>query len=312
MPPLDLVVVRLGVSPVDLQPELERFSMELIDAFRPLLGWRRIVKPGSIFFITGAANGIGARAAERAVGDGHRVVVADVDESAASDLCKRLGDRAFAVRLDVRDVAGWEEALDAAWAQFGGIDILVNNAGLIHPGWFREQSIEQVEHMVQVNLLGLIKGVRAILPRFAAQGHGHIINIASYVAFAVLKGQTVYSATKHAVRAFHHGVAQEHENDPIDFTLICPTAVDTRMLRQQIGQDSCALAFSEASVTPEQVADAIHRAAEEKPLEILVPRWPGAALRFIGVMPRLLRSITRRAEQKGLKVVARQRQRGGE
>jgi len=270
------------------------------------------VKPGSTFFITGGGNGIGAKVAELAVGKGHRVAVADIDESAAPDLCERLGDKALPVRLDVRDVAGWEKALDAAWEHFGGIDILVNNAGLIHPGWFREQTIDQIEHMVQVNLLGLVKGVRAIVPRFNAQGHGHIINMASYVAFAVLKGQTVYSATKHAVRAFHHGVAQEHENDPIDFTLICPTAVDTRMLRQQVGQDSCALAFSEASVTPEQVAAAIHRAAEKKPLEILVPRWPGAALRFVGVMPRLLRAITRRAEKKGLVVVAKQRQRTGE
>ena len=269
------------------------------------------MKPGSIFFITGGGNGIGARAAELVVGEGHRVVVADIDESAASALCKRLGERALAVNLDVRDVAGWDEALDAAWDRLGGIDVLVNNAGLIHPGWVREQTIDQIEHMLQVNLLGLIKGVRAIVPRFAAQGHGHIINIASYVAFATLKGQTVYSATKHAVRAFHHGVALEHESDPIDFTLICPAAVDTRMLRQQVGQDSCALAFSEAPVTPEQVAAAIYRAAEKKPIEVLVPRWPGTALRFVGVMPRLLRAVTRRAEKKGLQVVARQRQRDG-
>lgn len=265
------------------------------------------MKSNSIFFVTGGGNGIGAKAAERAVAEGHRVAVADVDEDAAADLCGRLGDRALALRLDVRDVGGWEEALDAAWERFGGVDVLVNNAGLIHPGWFREQSIEQIEHMVQVNLLGLVKGVRAIIPRFTAQGHGHIINVASYVAFATLKGQTVYSATKHAVRAFHHGVAQEHESDPIDFTLICPTAVDTRMLRQQYGRDSCALAFSGAPVTPERVAAAIHRAARERPLEILVPRWPGAALRFVGVMPRLLRTITRRVEQKGLEVVAGQR-----
>ena len=192
------------------------------------------------------------------------------------------------------------------------VHILVNNAGVTVYASFEEHNIEDLEWILGVNIWGVIYGCKTFLPGMLEQGEGHIINTASYVAFAVLKGQTVYSATKHAVRAFHHGVAQEHENDPIDFTRICPTAVDTRMLRQQVGQDSCALAFSEASVTPEQVADAIHRAAKEKPLEILVPRWPGAALRFIGVMPRLLRAITHRAEKKGLEVVAKQRQRTGQ
>lgn len=116
------------------------------------------MKPGSVFFITGAARGIGAATAELVVARGHRAVVGDVDAEAARDLCKRLGEMALAVHLDVRDVESWERSLDHAWQHFGGVDVLVNNAGLIHSGWVREQSRDEIEHMIDVNLLGPING----------------------------------------------------------------------------------------------------------------------------------------------------------
>ncbi|MCG8425288.1 MAG: SDR family NAD(P)-dependent oxidoreductase [Proteobacteria bacterium] len=265
------------------------------------------MKLNSVFFITGGGNGIGARLAELVIDHGHRVVVADIDETAATERCRALGRRALPVLLDVRSVKGWASALDQAWARFGAVDTLVNNAGLLHTGWVRDQTPEQIEHMIAVNLLGLINGVSAVVPRFNAQKHGHVINVASLAAFVPLKGQTVYSATKHAVRAFHHGVALEHEDDPIDFTLICPGAVETGMLRKQIGQDSNAVAFSDPALSPEQVARAIYSAARTRRAEVVLPRLQGSAARLIGVLPRMLRAATRRAEKKGLEVLARRR-----
>lgn len=265
------------------------------------------MKPNSIFFITGGAHGIGAATAELAVARGHAVLVCDVDREAAASLCKRLGERSHAIHLDVRDPESWERSLDEAWERFSAVDVLVNNAGLIHSGWLRDQSLEQIEHMVDVNLLGLIKGVRAALPRLAAQGHGHVVNVASLASFAPLKGQTVYAATKHAARAFHHGVALESEDLPVTFSLVCPGAVDTGMLRHQISHDSNAVSFASRALTPQQVARAIYRAAEKRPSEILLPRLQGNALRFAGVLPSLVGLIARQAERQGLRALARLR-----
>jgi NADP-dependent 3-hydroxy acid dehydrogenase YdfG len=265
------------------------------------------VKPDTRFFVTGAARGIGAATAALLVARGHRVLVCDVDGDEAAALATRLGPAAHAIALDVRDAASWERALDQAWSRWGGGDVLVNNAGLIHNGFVRDQSIEQIEHMVQVNFLGLVKGVRAGVPRLLAQGHGHVIDVGSLAAFVPLKGQTVYAATKHAVRAFHHGCALEWAEAPIAWTLVCPGAVDTGMLRQQVAHDSNALAFAGPALTPETVAAAILRAAETRPAEILLPAAQGAMLRVLGALPAAVRALSRRSERQGLRNLARQR-----
>lgn len=267
------------------------------------------MKPGSVFFITGAARGIGAATAEFVLARGHRAVVCDVDKEGAASLCKRLGEAAHAIALDVRDPASWERSLDEAWERFGAVDVLVNNAGLIHSGWLREQSLDEIEHMIDVNLLGLVKGVRAALPRLAAQGYGHMVTVGSLASFSPLKGQVVYAATKHAVRAFHHGVALESEDLPVTFSLVCPGAVDTGMLRHQIPHDSNAVSFASRALTPQQVAEAIYRAAEKRPAEILLPRLQGNALRFAGILPTAVRLLSRQAERQGLRALVRLRRR---
>src|SRR5690606_31764054 len=115
-----------------------------------------VVGAEAVFFVTGAARGIGAAFARLAVGRGRRVVLADVDETGAKTLAAELGERACAVALDVRDAAAWEEALDAAWARFGRVDVLVNNAGLLHPGTLLDHSDAELRQMLDVNVLGVI------------------------------------------------------------------------------------------------------------------------------------------------------------
>jgi NADP-dependent 3-hydroxy acid dehydrogenase YdfG len=264
------------------------------------------VEPGSVFFITGAADGIGAATAELVASRGHQVAVCDLNQSAGAALCERLGEKAHAITLDVRDTGSWERALEEAWQRFGRIDVLVNNAGVIHTGWVNEQPLEDLEHMIEVNLLGLMKGVRATVPRFQAQGHGHVINIGSLASFVPLPGQSVYAATKHAVRAFHHGYAMEQRDGRVTFTLVCPGVVDTQMLRKQVGIEASYISFSMPPLRPEAVARAILRGAEKKPHEILIPVLQGEGLRFLGIFPRILRWIAPGFEARGRKAMAGQ------
>jgi NADP-dependent 3-hydroxy acid dehydrogenase YdfG len=268
------------------------------------------MRPDAVFFVTGAAHGIGAAFARLAIGRGAQLALADVDEASARALAGTLGVGAHAVALDVRDEGAWERALDEAWTRFGRVDVVVNNAGLLHGGNLLEQSAAQLRHMLDVNLLGVAYGLRAAVPRLARQGGGHIVDVASLAAYVPLKGQAFYSATKHAVRALHHAFALEQAGGPVSFTLVCPGAVDTAMLRQQVGADSNAVAFAGRALTAERVAEGLWRAAERRPRELLLPAAGGLGARLLGVCPALLARVTPRVERVGLAALRRRRARG--
>lgn len=253
-----------------------------------------------VFFVTGGAHGIGAAFVRLAVARGARVAIGDVDGAAAQALAAACGERVVAVELDVVDRSSWERALEAAWAAFGRVDVLVNNAGLLHSGTLLEQTPAQLEDMVNVNLMGVANGLRAYVPRATAQGGGHVVDVGSLAGYVPLPGQAWYSATKHAVRALHLAFAMESEGGPVGFTLVCPGAVDTRMLRQQIPVDSNAVAFAGRVLRPEDVAEAIWRGAVRRPREILVPRAGGLGGKLLGVLPGALALVMRRMRRAGL------------
>jgi NADP-dependent 3-hydroxy acid dehydrogenase YdfG len=264
----------------------------------------------TVFMITGAASGVGAAATALAILRGHRVAACDVNREALEAHCRKLGPNAHPIHLDVRDPDSWQRALDAVWEHCGRLDVLVNNAGLVHVGFMVDLPLDQLRHMVDVNLLGVMYGVRLAVPRLLKQGHGHIVNVASLAAFVPMPGQAAYAATKHAVRAFNHGCALELRDTPITFTLVCPAAIDTPMLRQQIASDAATLSFADPSLTAEQVAEAILRAAAEKPREILLPAARGEFLRVAGAFPGIVRRMIGSAQARGRRELMRKRQQG--
>ena len=268
---------------------------------------RAALRPGSVFAVTGAAHGIGARTAALVVARGHRAALCDVDTEAADSLAARLGPSAHAVPLDVRDPDAWAKALDAVFARFGGLDVLVQNAGLLHGGRLLEQSPEQLRHMADVNLFGVAHGLRAAVPRLRDQGHGHVVTVASLAAYVPLKGQAFYSATKHAVRALHHAFALEQAGGPVTFTLVCPANVDTALWQQQVVSDANAMSFVKPPLSPERVAEAIWRAAERRPRELLVPFGDGLGAKLMGAFPGLLAFATPRIVRSGLAKLERLR-----
>lgn len=263
-----------------------------------------------VCFVTGAAHGIGAAFARLATARGWRLALADLDVGAARALAAEVAGRARALALDVRDAAAWESALDEAWARFGRVDVLVNNAGVLHGGTLLEQAPERLRDMLEVNLMGVVHGLRAGVPRLARQGGGHVVDVASLAGYVPLKGQAFYAATKHAVRALHHAFALEQAGGPVTFTLVCPGAVDTGMLRRQIDADSNAMAFAGRPLAPERVAEAIWRAATRRPREILLPAAGGLGARLLGACPSMLARVTPRVERSGL--AALRRRRGGD
>ena len=249
-------------------------------------------------FVTGAGKGIGAAIVRLCVEAGHRVIASDIDVEALSRLREGLPGIETAV-LDVRDLAAWTKVVDDAEKQGGPIDVLINNAGVCLPGPCDQVSAEDDRLTVEVNLIGVMNGVRTLLPRFLARQRGHVINVASMAAFAPAPELAAYCATKHAVRAYTHSCALDHRHAPINWTVVCPNAVETPMLESMRRRRAGVVVFTEKPIPPAKVAAAIVDAIREPRSEILVPNARGKLLRFIGLFPDLLSRGMDSAERRG-------------
>jgi 3-oxoacyl-[acyl-carrier protein] reductase len=243
--------------------------------------------------VTGCASGIGRELAQVLVEAGHRVLATDRVLPPLQEVARGWpSERAQVRALDVTDPLAWEAAVAAAQRCFGGLDVLVNVAGVLVPGWAHELTDEAVDLHLDVNVKGVVHGVRAVVPGMMAQGHGHIINVASLAALAPVPGLALYCATKHAVRGYSLSVALELRRYGIAVTVVCPDAVQTPMLDVQRDVEAAAMTFSGPRVlTVREVSEAIVRALEERPLELLLPRSRGWLAKLANLTPGSARVI---------------------
>ena len=248
--------------------------------------------------ITGAAKGIGSATVRLAIKAGHQAVAVDIDRNSLVRLRAELPGIETAI-LDVRDLAAWERVVESAERQGGPIDVLVNNAGVCLPGPCNEVSAEDDRLTVEVNLLGVMNGVRAILPRFLERQRGHVINVASMAAFAPAPDLAAYCATKHAVRAYTHSCALDLRHAPLDWTVVCPGAVETPMLDGMRKRRAGVVVFTEKAMAPETIGRAIVKVIQEPRREVLVPSVRGKLIRFLGLFPGLLSRGMDDAERRG-------------
>lgn len=194
---------------------------------------------GKVVLVTGAARGIGAAIASAMAAEGARVVLSDIlDETgkAAAGEIRAQGGQALYVSHDVTSEDGWKAALEAAVDEFGGLDVLVGNAGLFLGKPLAETSIEDMNRMLSVNVVGLMLGCKLALPFLAArasrwEGGGSIINLSSVAGLIGASFQTVYSMTKGAVRLFSKSLAMECADLKLNIRVnsIHPGVIDTDM-----------------------------------------------------------------------------------
>ena len=256
-------------------------------------------RKSQVLFITGAASGIGAATARRAAELGDRVVLADVNLDGARAVADGIGEAALPMALDITQAGQWDKALDQAWAHFGKVDVLVNNAAIVHTGRVENIALAQHRQTVEVNFIGPVTGMLAILPRFKAQGHGQFVTVCSMTAFLPFPGLASYAAAKHALRAFHHAFAIEQRDAPFSFTIIHPTSTETPMLDQEAASDEAPLCFSSPSVSAEYVAGVVVDAMDRKALEIFMPPERARTVRLLGTNPRSLKKLVIRGEEIG-------------
>jgi NADP-dependent 3-hydroxy acid dehydrogenase YdfG len=237
---------------------------------------------GPVAVITGAASGIGRGLAEHAATLGMRLVLADRDAAGLQGLCdelKALGVQAIACVTDVGDVKQVERLRDQAVEHFGGVDLLFNNAGVMQTGFSWEITEAQWQRMLDVNLSGVINGIRSFVPLLLSQGQpAHVINTASLAGLVSSPLMAPYNVTKQAVVALSETLHYELAmiGAPVSVSVLCPGPVASEIMASNQVVDTAGSDFSQLldstirqGMTPAELAAQVFAAVAEKRFWIL-------------------------------------------
>ena len=188
---------------------------------------------GKVAVVTGGARGIGRAICERFVVEQARVAVADILIEEARAAAAALGERAFAVELDVTCQDSIDRMVEAVVAREGGIDILVNNAGVFDMAPIHEVTRESYDRVFAVNVKGLFFTMQAVARRMVAQGRGgKIINLASQAGRRGEALVSVYCASKAAVISLTQSAGLALIPHGINVNGISPGVADTSMWKK--------------------------------------------------------------------------------
>jgi NAD(P)-dependent dehydrogenase (short-subunit alcohol dehydrogenase family) len=189
---------------------------------------------GKVAVVTGAASGIGLAMVEAFVGEGMKVVMADIEVDALERAAAGLPDGAevLTVVCDVADASQVDGLRDAAVERFGTAHVVCNNAGVSAGGPLWLASDDEWDWVLGVNLRGVISGVRAFTPLFIEQGEGHIVNTASMAGLVSAPLMGVYNVSKHGVVTLSETLAAELQMvgaTEVGVSVLCPGWVRTRI-----------------------------------------------------------------------------------
>ncbi|MDX8355057.1 SDR family oxidoreductase [Cognatiyoonia sp. IB215182] len=215
---------------------------------------------GKTVLVTGASRGIGAAAARAFADAGANVALVARSTDAIAEIAGEIGDQALAIPCDVSRHTEVEMAVAATANTFGGLDVLINNAGAIDPiGHLVETDPEAWGRVIDINLKGVMYGMRAAMPGMIAQGHGTIINISSGAAHGPVEGWTAYCSSKAGAYMLTRAADKEAREKGLRILGLSPGTVATQMQRD----------IKESGINPVSQLDwSVH----------IPPEWPAQAL----------------------------------
>lgn len=170
----------------------------------------------------------------RLVAKGAKVITIDINEAAMQETVELAGNDRKSIRafvIDITDRRSVEGFLPTAISQFGSVDGIINNAGIIQPFVkLNDLPFETIERVININLYGTLYITKTFLPHLLSRPEAHIVNVSSMGGFLPVPGQTIYGATKAAVKLLTEGLNAELSNTNVSVTVVFPGAVSTNIM----------------------------------------------------------------------------------
>ncbi|WP_372811024.1 SDR family oxidoreductase [Litorivivens sp.] len=258
----------------------------------PYVSQRRVL-------ITGAAGGLGSALASEFVSQGWKVALCDVDRDAVAAFAGRLKERGGDVLSTGCDVTVESELIklrELCEAEWGGLDVLINNAGIASMAAIHKEPMERWQRLIDINLLGVVRGCHSFVPLFKKQGGGHIVNIASIAGIANTPFMAAYNATKAAVISVSETLLVELAPSNIGVTVVCPAMfktgiaqrapIDNPKLRRALEAE-----MAKSPISAEDIAEQVFSAVQRKQFLVIPHRASRWQYRVKRLSPGLYRRI---------------------
>lgn len=185
-----------------------------------------------VVVITGASSGIGAATTRELAKQHAKLVIGARRLDRLNELKAEFPDEdIIAQKVDVTNFDEVQALIDTAKKEFGRVDVLYNNAGVMPVNALENRARDEWQRILDVNVMGVLNGIAAVLPTMIEQKSGHIIATDSVAGHVVVPNLAVYNGSKFAVRAIMEGLRQEQHNNNIRTTIVSPGSVATELYK---------------------------------------------------------------------------------
>ena len=243
-------------------------------------------------FITGGASGLGRAIALRYARAGWRVCIGDVNPTRGEEVLREL--QAFApsalyVSCDVTREEHLQAVANRLTAEWDGVDVVVNNAGVAAPGAIEDVPLEEWQRVLDINVMGVVRGCYVFTPLFKRQGQGHFVNVASMAGLLDVPRAACYNASKAAVVSLSETLQNEFMDTGLGVTLVCPSFFKTNLAESMRDTSPAARAavnrlLERSKISADDIAEQIFQAVRQRTFYVL-PHEKG---RQAWIMKRLL------------------------
>lgn len=247
---------------------------------------------GKVVVVTGGGSGIGRELVLNLLSKRAKVIAVDINWPALQETLKLSqvsGSDLSLFAVDITDSKAVDELVVHAVAQYGHVDAIINNAGIIQPFVdLKDLEYSTIKKVIDVNLYGTLFITKAFLPHLLSRPQGHIVNISSMGGFLPVPGQTIYGATKAAVKLLTEGLHSELQNTNVRVTVVFPGAVATNItansgVTMKMAQSSNKVPAQSKILTPAKAAEIIVKAMENDEYQVYV----GPDAKFLGLFNRI-------------------------
>ncbi|CAM3685635.1 SDR family oxidoreductase [Parendozoicomonas haliclonae] len=258
--------------------------------------------------VTGGASGLGRAICERFGKAGYAVCVADINQQRGDETIAALSDMGVEAYYQPCNVRSWEEVdalVESAKERWGHIDVIVNNAGIASGGRIETSTRDEWDTVVDINLMGVVRGCRAITPLFKEQKSGHIVNIASLAGIVNAPMMSSYNATKTAVVGLSETLRYELAPFGIHTSVVCPAFFQTNLGESLKSGDPhmqrvVDKLLASSSVTAEDVAEDTYKAVQNKTFYVLTHKEGRMLWRLKRYLPSLFKFMIDKGYKKNL------------